>query len=190
LRAGTPRPELSADQIVRAAHALGNHPGAFVLAGGDPLRRADLLEILQEVTRLRPAHLGLHCSGRDLAPALVRRLHAAGVQRLHVPFHSARQDAHDWLVGETGALKATHRAIRACVASGMPVVAEVTITRPTTMLLTETVDVLTRLGVRRITLRRLTAGETDGVDFIPLSPRCSRRAWKARQKSRWSGARC
>lgn len=173
LRAATSatRTELTTGEIVQAANAVASRPGSFVIAGGDPLRRADLLEILRELTRLRPANLGLHCSGRGLAPAVAQRLQAAGVQRVHVPFHSARQDAHDWLVGEAGALKTAHRALRACVAANLPVVAEVVITRPTMLLLAETVDVLTRLGVRTIHMRRLTAAETDGFDMVPLSPR-------------------
>lgn len=163
--------ELTASEIAHAATAVAHRPGSFVLAGGDPLRRADLLEILRELTRLRPANLGLHSSGRGLTPAVAERLKAAGVQRMHVPFHSARQDAHDWLVGTAGALKTVHHAIRSCVAAYMPVVAEVVITRPTMLLLAETVDVLTRLGVRTIHMRRLHAEETDGVEFVPLSPR-------------------
>jgi MoaA/NifB/PqqE/SkfB family radical SAM enzyme len=173
LRAGSGavRSDVTVEEIVQAARTIANRPGSFVIAGGDPLRRVDLLQILGELTRLRPANLGLQCSGRGLSAAVVSRLQAAGVQRIHLPFHSARQDAHDWLVGESGALKTVHRAIRACVAAKMAVVAEVIVTRPTMLLLAETVDVLTRLGVRTIYMRRLNAAETDGVEFVPLSPR-------------------
>lgn len=163
--------DLTVDEIAHAANAVANRAGSFVMAGGEPLRRNDLLEIIARLTALRSANFGLQCSGRGLTTAIVERLRAAGVQRIHLPFHCARQDAHDWVAGEAGALKIAHRAIRACVAASMPVVAEVIITRPTALLLAETVGVLTRLGVRAINLRRLTAAQTDGVDFVPLSPR-------------------
>jgi MoaA/NifB/PqqE/SkfB family radical SAM enzyme len=95
------------------------------------------------------------------------------VQRINVPFHCARRDAHDWLVGEPGALKTALRAIRTCVDAGMAVAAEVAVTRPTMPHLAETVDVLTRVGVRAISLRRLTAVDVSASEFVLLSPRMS-----------------
>lgn len=165
------RDELSVSEIVHAATGVANRPGAFLIGGGDPLRRSDLLEVLQELTRIRPAALGLYSAGRGVTTAVVQRLQAAGVQRMQIPFHCARQDGHDWLVAQTGALKTAHRAIRACVAVGMPVTAETIITRPTMLHLAETVDVLTRLGVRALRARRVTADETGLVEFVPLSAR-------------------
>jgi MoaA/NifB/PqqE/SkfB family radical SAM enzyme len=108
-----------------------------------------------------------------MTTAVVRRLRNAGVQRINVPFHCARRDAHDWLVGQPGALKTAMRAIRTCVDAGMPVAAEVAVTRPTMPHLAETVDVLTRVGVRTISLRRLTAADVGASEFVLLSPRMS-----------------
>jgi MoaA/NifB/PqqE/SkfB family radical SAM enzyme len=104
----------------------------------------------------------------------VERLRAIGIQRIHIPFHCARQDAHDWLVGRTGALKAARRAIRACVDAELPVVADVVLTRPTVPHLAETVEVLARIGVRSVSIRRLTAQDVRGPEFVPLSPRLQR----------------
>jgi MoaA/NifB/PqqE/SkfB family radical SAM enzyme len=108
-----------------------------------------------------------------MTTAVVHRLRDAGVQRINVPFHCARRDAHDWLVGQPGALKAALRAIRTCVDAGMAVTAEVAVTRPTMSHLAETVDVLTRVGVRTISLRRLTAVDVGASEFAQLSPRMS-----------------
>jgi hypothetical protein len=55
----------------------------------------------------------------------------------------------------------------------MPVEAEVVVTRPTMPHLTETIDVLTRVGVRTISLRRLTAVDVEAPEFVLLSPRLS-----------------
>src|SRR6185369_2183353 len=53
------------------------------------------------------------------------------------------------------------------------VAAEVAVTRPTMPHLAETVDVLTRVGVRTISLRRLTAADVGASEFVLLSPRMS-----------------
>jgi hypothetical protein len=98
-------------------------------------------------------------------------MRSIGIQRVHIPFHCARQDAHDWLVGRSGALKAARRAIRACADAELPVVADVVLTRPTTEHLPETVEVLARIGVRTVFVRRLTANDVEGSEFVPLSPR-------------------
>ena len=165
--------ELPASDVLRAARAAAGRPGAFLVGGGEPLRRADLLGLLRDLFELRPDNLGLTTTGAGLTRAVVEHLRSAGVQRLHVPFHCARRDAHDWLVGQPGALKAALRAIRTCVDAGMPVVAEVGVTRPTMPHLAETVGVLTHVGVRTICLRRLSAADVGTSEFILLSPRMS-----------------
>src|SRR5262245_44095375 len=68
---------------IRATAAAVAVPGAFLLNGGDPLRRSDLWELLTELARLRPAGLGLCTAGQGLSEALAQRLRAVGVQRIH-----------------------------------------------------------------------------------------------------------
>jgi MoaA/NifB/PqqE/SkfB family radical SAM enzyme len=165
--------ELPASDVLRAARAIGHRPGAFLVGGGDPLGRADLPTLLHDLAEVRSDNLGLTTAGARMTTAVVHRLRDAGVQRINVPFHCARRDAHDWLVGQPGSLKAALRAIRTCVDSGMVVTAEVAVTRPTMPHLAETVDVLTRVGVRTISLRRLTAVDVGASEFAQLSPRLS-----------------
>ncbi len=174
-RAGTAdaRDELPASDVLRVARAAAGRPGAFLVGGGDPLRRADLSTLLDDLSGLRPENVGLSTAGAGVTSAAIDRLRSAGVQRLTVPFHCARRDAHDWLVGQPGALRAALRAIRTCVDAGMPVTAEVVVTRPTMPHVAETIDVLTRVGVRTISLRRLTAVDVDAPEFVLLSPRLS-----------------
>jgi MoaA/NifB/PqqE/SkfB family radical SAM enzyme len=166
-------PERSLSEILHAARAVGGRPGAFLIGGGDPLKRGDSWQLLTELAKLRPANLGLCIAGHGVTEVVARRLRSVGVQRVQIPFHCARQDAHDWLVGQTGALKTAHRAIRACLDAGLPVAAEIVLTRPTTPHLVETVEVLARLGVRTIRVRRLTEKDAEGPAFVPLSPRLS-----------------
>jgi MoaA/NifB/PqqE/SkfB family radical SAM enzyme len=174
LRGGaTADDELSASEVLAAARAVAGRPGAFVIGGGDPLRRADLVSLLRDLAALRPEGLGLRSSGAGLTSATIDRLRSAGVERIVIPFHCARRDAHDWLVGEPGALKIALQAIRACVDAGMPVEADVVVTRPTMPHLAETIDVLLRVGVRTIALRRLARADVEASEFVVLSPRMS-----------------
>ncbi|MCK6556767.1 radical SAM protein [Candidatus Binatia bacterium] len=160
-----------ATEVLAAARAAAEQPGAFLLGGGEPLRRADLVELIAHLAPLRPFNLGLCTFGYGITAALVQRLRDAGLHRVHVPVHCARQDAHDWLVGQPGALRTALRAIRTCVAGGLPVTADIVLSRPAAPHLVETVEVLARLGVRAINLRRLAAGDTDAAGFVALSPR-------------------
>jgi MoaA/NifB/PqqE/SkfB family radical SAM enzyme len=165
------RDELPLRDILHAARAVAARPGAFLLGGGDPIRRGDSRELLTELARMRPDNLGVCTPGHGITSAVAQRLRAAGVQRVRVPFHCARQDAHDWLVGQPGSLKTAHRAIRACIDADLAVAADVVLTRPTAAHLAETIEVLARLGVRTICVRRLSARDTDAAQFVPLSPR-------------------
>lgn len=157
--------------VIAAATAVDGRPGAFLLGGEEPLRRPDLWDLIQRLAQLRPSGLGLCTFGAGLTPVVVRRLRAAGVQRANIPVHSARQDAHDWLAGRSGALKTALRGIRACVEAGLPVTADIMLTRPTAAVLAETVELVARLGVRGVCVRRLTAPDTDAAGFVALSPR-------------------
>jgi MoaA/NifB/PqqE/SkfB family radical SAM enzyme len=170
---GTLDDALPAAEIIRTARAVAGQAGAFVSCGGEPLLRTDLCELMAALAQIRPGGLGICTSGRGLDASTVSRLRSAGVQRVHVPFHCARQDAHDWLVGQNGALKTAHRAIRICLEAHLPVVAEIVLTRPTMPHFAETVEVLARTGVRTLWVRRLTAADVDGPQFVSLSPRLS-----------------
>lgn len=168
-----PSRDLDAREVLDIARASAGRPGSFLVGGGDPLSRGDLPSLLRDLVALRPEKLGLCTTGAGITSAVIDDLRAAGVQRLSIPFHSARRDAHDWVVGEPGALKTALRAIRACVDAGMPVEAEVVVTRPTMPLLAETIDVLMRVGVRTISLRRLTAVDVEPHELVLLAPRLS-----------------
>lgn len=161
----------SRQDVLADARAVADQAGAFVLVGGDPLGRADLVDLLAELGQLRGDGLGLWTGGQHLHAATAPRLRDAGLRRVHIPFHCARQDAHDWLVGQPGALKIAHRAIRACIDADLPVVAEIVLTRPTAAHVAETVQVLARLGVRAVSVRRLTQADAPGPQFVTLSPR-------------------
>ena len=140
---------------------------SWTLGGGEPTLRADLPALLRELAH--GSDLGLRTDGLALVePRVVTALVGAGLKRVRI---SARADAHDWLTGRGGNARRVLRALRVCVESPLAVEAEVTVTRPTTSTLAETVGVLVRLGVQRIVLRRLEARGAAASDFVALSPR-------------------
>lgn len=155
--------EVSTAAAIRAAHKLANREGAVLVDGGEPLRRSDLPELLRQLVELRGADLGICTTGEPLNAATAQRLHQLGVTRLVVPFHSARADAHDWLVGRSGALRSAHRALLSAREAGLHTIVEVAITRPTAAHLAETIEVLARLGVRRVCFRR------PAIDSLPIA---------------------
>ena len=169
--AATIADELARREIVDAAKAVHGRRGGFLISGGDPLRHSAAWEVLAELARLRPDNFGVCSAGDGVTTEVAQRLHSIGVQRVQIPFHCARQDAHDWLVGRPGALRTAHRAIRACREADLAVTADIVLTRPTMRQLAETIEVLARLGVRTVNIRRLKAEEADGPQFVPLSPR-------------------
>ncbi len=154
-----------------AALAAKNISGGFVLDGSF-LADSGGLELLVELGAGRTDAPSLYTDGEGLDVTAVEQLRNTGVSRVVIPFHCGRQDAHDWLVGRSGALRAAHRAMRACVEVGMNVEAEVVVTRPTMPHLAETIEVLARLEVKNVCLRRLMEQDTRSrVDFVPLSVR-------------------
>ncbi|HYD47587.1 MAG TPA: hypothetical protein VEB21_04535 [Terriglobales bacterium] len=169
--AGVVPPALPAgDRVAAVLAELPDVP--LVIAISDDFGGKRWLDTVAALLRTR-SHVALATSGAGIDETIAAELRRLGIERLHIPFHSARQDAHDFLAGTPGALKTAHRAIRAARSAGLPVTAEVTLTRPTVAVLPETMELLGRLGVRHANLRRLAVQHTDPTSFVPLSPRLS-----------------
>jgi hypothetical protein len=144
--------------------------GPLWLAGGEPTLRPDLPDLVAALADRAP--LGLITDGLALADErIARSLRERGLRRVRIGLHAAQSDAHDWLAGVPGAGKRVMKALRACAAADLDVGIEVVVTRPTTPLLTETVEVAARLGARHVTFRRIEARGPAAGDFVALSPR-------------------
>ncbi len=161
-------PRLHAEpDAARVAEAAAGH-AAVLLTGGEPTLRADLPRLLAAcaeagaAVRIRTDGLAL---GRAAALAPLQR---AGLTGLRVLLASARRDAHDWLVGLSGAATAASRAVRVATAAGLPVEVEIPIARPTAPLLAETVNVAARLGASAVHLRLLGPAEVAPDDRVAL----------------------
>jgi len=142
----------------------------ILVCGGEPTLRADLPDLLRSLGAA--AARTLATDGLSLAAPGVAQTLKGAVDAVRVPFPSGRRDAHDWLADRPGTAAARARGIRACVAAGLPVEAEITLTRPTTDHLGETVALLAELGVARILVRRpRIAGRLDRDAYLSLGPR-------------------
>lgn len=158
------------------------------VGGGEPAMRADLPELIRSLEG-RGA-LGLCTDGLAFAgPQAARQAQSWGLRRVRIPLHSARMEAHDWLVELPGAGKRVLRALRCCAEVGLQVQVEITLTRPTMDHLPETVALVAALGATSVIVRRVRCQGPARGQFIALSPRlglaepllerASRAAWSA-----------
>jgi len=168
--AASPPRALSA---LRIDFASAPPSGRWLLSGGEPTLRADLLDIIKAARAARGAGgLWLRTDGLALVGAPVcQALKRSGLDGVRIPMHSGRADAHDWLVGQPGAARRVVKAIRAAAAAELAVEVEVTLTRPTAPYLAETVALALRLGASALWIRRLRPTSAAAGQFIALSPR-------------------
>lgn len=165
-----PRP--TAEALREALEAAAPGPRALVwIGGGEPTLRADLPKLIRQLSS-ETGELGLTTDGLVLAsgPAL-RVLHDAGLARLRIHLHSARAEVHDWIVGQRGAARRARKAIQNAVQMGIPTEADLLLSRPGARWLPATVQLLARLGVARVHLRRPLRRGPGDRDFIASSPR-------------------
>jgi len=126
--------------------------GPVWITGGEPTLRKDFPALLRELPVA-----GIITDGAVFAhPKAIQAL-GDRLPCVRVRLHSARADAHDFLVGTPGAWKRTVRGIQALVQGRIPAQVEVGLTRPTMDHLEETVRLVHKLGVRHIVFRRITA---------------------------------
>jgi radical SAM protein with 4Fe4S-binding SPASM domain len=104
-------------------------PGLFILTGGDPMQRPDVIELIAHA-----AGKGLRVSMSPSAtPQLVaaefRAFKDAGLQRISLSLDGASRETHDAFRGVKGAWDCTMLAIEKGRAAGLPVQINTTFTR-------------------------------------------------------------
>lgn len=135
------------------------------LVGGEPTLRTDLPAL---VGRCHPVGIetdGLALSTEEALAPLI----SAGLVAVRIHLHSARSDAHDWLVGQPGAARRARRALSACRAAGLRVEAIVALTRPTLGHLAETTALVRHLGASEVHLR-LPLLQPEDRDYFAVMP--------------------
>ena len=126
------RDELDTDEataLMREVAAFGHPPPLFVITGGDPFQRPDLVELVR-----RGSALGLPVavspSGTPtLTPEALHALHAAGARAVSLSLDGSTADVHDRFRGVDGVYDLTLAAWRAARDIGLRVQINTTVTR-------------------------------------------------------------
>jgi radical SAM protein len=115
------------DQIA----AFGTPPPLFVLTGGDPMRRPDLVDLVRYAAS-RSLIVALTPSGTAAAtPRKLRELKEAGLSRIAVSLDGADARTHDAFRGVRGSYDWTMKIIRAAGDLGLPLQINTTVSRIT-----------------------------------------------------------
>lgn len=111
------------DQVARC------QPTLFVLTGGDPVRRADLPQLIAHAAG-RGLRIGLSPSATpELVATDFHRLRDLGVARMSLSLDGATRETHDRFRGVPGTWDLTMRAIEKAAEAGIPVQINTTFTR-------------------------------------------------------------
>lgn len=101
----------------------------FVLTGGDPIKRPDLLELIEYGTQVG-VRVSLTPSATPLLTReVVRRLKEAGLARLAVSLDGSHKEVHDAFRGMSGSFDRTMEAIEWANEVGLPVQINTTFSR-------------------------------------------------------------
>jgi radical SAM protein len=119
----------------------------FVLTGGDPLKRPDLMPIVQYACR-RGVRTSLTPS---TTPLLVRNaifdLKASGLMRLAVSLDGSTAELHDGFRGVPGSYQRTLDAIEWCHEAGLPVQVNTTVSKNNLADINNMIELLKSVGV-------------------------------------------
>jgi len=128
------------DQVVKA------RPQLFVVTGGDPMMRPDLLPLLQRATDAG-LRVGLSPSATQrLANADFRAIHDTGVRRISLSLDGWNAETHDSFRGVRGAWRWTMMAWQKAKAAGMGVQINTTLTAGNIHHLDEFIELMDRLN--------------------------------------------
>jgi radical SAM protein len=119
----------------------------FVLTGGDPLKRPDLIPIVQYACR-RGVRTSLTPSATPLLTReAVLRLKESGLMRLALSLDASTAEIHDGFRGVAGSYQQTLDAVEWCHEAGLPVQVNTTVSRYNLSHLDHMIDLLISLRV-------------------------------------------
>jgi radical SAM protein with 4Fe4S-binding SPASM domain len=121
--------ELATEEILRVAEAIrAEADPIIILTGGEPLQRADFFAIAARCTQLF-SRVALATNGTLVDDALAGEIARTGIQRVSVSFDGARAETHDRFRGVAGSFADARRGFAALRRAGLPVQANMTVTR-------------------------------------------------------------
>jgi radical SAM protein with 4Fe4S-binding SPASM domain len=126
---------------------------SFLIEGGEPLLRTDILELLQHAQGRAMVWLRTHATTMD--GALARDIRAAGVATLCVDIFGGSAATHDDHAGVEGSFNRTLAGIRAARAANLDVLPLLILTRKNRLELQAYIDLAHSLGLKAASILRL-----------------------------------
>lgn len=100
----------------------------FIITGGEPLLRADVLDLARYGTSLG-LRMVMSTNGTTLTPEVVREIRRAGIAAISVSIDGPDAPSHDAFRGVPGALAATLEGLHLAREAGLPFQVNTTVTR-------------------------------------------------------------
>ncbi len=149
--------------------AFGEPHPHLILTGGDPLKRADLYELIDEGVRLG-LHLSITPSATpDLTNDTLLKLKAHGIESLGLSLDGSSAERHEAVRGVAGCFAWTMEAARNAGALGMPIQVNTLVSQETVDDLPAIYELLTQSKISRWSLFFLIAIGR-GKMLQPISP--------------------
>jgi radical SAM protein len=117
-----------------------------VLSGGDPMKRPDLIELVEYGTDIGLSMTLTPSGTQALTGNAIADLADAGLRRMAVSLDGATARQHDAFRGESGSFEATLRAARDAKQAGLPLQVNTTVCEATVEDLPDVADVVEDLG--------------------------------------------
>lgn len=121
--------------------------------GGEPLNRADFLQVLQRSSR--DLMTMVRTNGTLVTPTLARNLRQSGVGLVLVDIMGARAATHDWLTGVAGSFRKSCNAIKLLQAEGIPTWMLTILNRRNATEMNDYLELAASLGVPKVGILRL-----------------------------------
>ncbi len=138
--------ELSTEEALRFLEAVASFASPVViLSGGEPLLRADVLQIAAHGSRLG-LRMVMASNGSLLTTRLAHELRGVGIQRVSISLDGAESGTHDVFRGVVGAFEGAMEGIRCAKEAGLPFQINTTVTRRNLKELPRIVGLAVQLG--------------------------------------------
>jgi radical SAM protein len=141
-----------------------------ILTGGDPLRRADLYEIITEARRLGLTVSITPAATESLTPAILTKLKDYGIDSLGLSLDGSTAERHEAVRGVAGCYNWTIDAIRNAADLGFPIQVNTLVSQETADDLPAVYELLTQYKIMRWSLFYLIAVGRGKELQPPVSP--------------------
>jgi len=141
--------ELKTDDSLQLIDQLTEFPSQpmLVLTGGDPLKRADIFQLVEHATR---AGIGVSITPSAtplVTPAAIGRLREAGIARIAISIDGADAATHDATRGVPGSFDRSLQILTAARTAGIPTQVNTTLTPANLAQIESLAEILAHLGI-------------------------------------------